>query len=421
LLSARPAAAQLQIDAPPINYGKAAHADAVGKLQSRVDKQQINLDYDTRYGYLPSLLRELKISPKSQVLVFTKTSFQRDLISPSSPRAIYFNDDSYVGSVRGGKVFELSSIDPQLGAIFYTLDQSREAQPHLVRQQEDCTQCHASPMTDGIAGSIVRSVYPGRTGDPILTAGTFRTSYQSPLSERWGGWYVTGTHGQQRHMGNVTLRGSNPARLDREKGANVTDLSGRFDTSQYLTAQSDIVALMVLEHQVYTHNQFTAAAYRGKMARVEQEAINKLDNKPAGSPIESVERRYQWAADDVLKCLLFSDESQLTDKVRGTSGFAEYFTALGPKDRSGRSLRDFDLNIRLFKYRCSYLIYSDAFQQLHEPVKNLVYKRLWRVLTSQEQSKEFAYLDKSERRIIYEILTDTLPGLPDYWRTKTPL
>ena len=178
-------------------------------------------------------------------------------------------------------------------------------------------------------------------------------------------------------------------KLDREQGANVTDLHGRFDTKPYLTPHSDIVALMVLEHQTAMHNQITIAGYQAMLAREEQEVLNKLDGKPADSPIESIERRYQWAADDVLKCLLLSGEARLTDAVRGTSGFAEHFAGLGPRDHRGRSLREFDLHTRLFKYPCSYLIYTAAFQQLPLPVKQRVYQRLWRILTSQETAGEF--------------------------------
>jgi hypothetical protein len=274
-------------------------------------------------------------------------------------------------------------------------------------------------MTEGAPGYIIRSVFPGKSGEPVLSAGSFRTSYQSPLAERWGGWYVTGTHGHQRHMGNAIIHGSEPEGLDREQGANVTDVRGRFDTKPYLTPHSDIVALMVLEHQTAMHNQITIAGYRAVLAREEQEVLNKLDGKTADSPIESIEHRYQWAADDVLKCLLLSCEAPLTDAVRGTAGFAEYFAGLGPRDHRGRSLREFDLRTRLFKYPCSYLIYSAAFQQLPPPVKQRVYQRLWRILTSQGTAGEFR-LDRKDRQAIYEILCDTLAELPEYWRTKTP-
>lgn len=419
-LGGRWAVGQYPIDREPINYARAPHSDPAGNLQQRIEQGKAVLEYDSQHGYLRAVLRELGISPTSQMLVFSKTSFQRNLISPKQPRAVYFNDDSYVGWVQGAEVIEVASIDPQRGANFYTLGQERADRPKLVRQQDDCLQCHASSMTGGVPGLIVRSVYPGSSGTPILSAGSFRTSYQSPLRERWGGWYVTGTHGGQRHMGNAILRGDDPEKLDREKGANVTDLRDRFPTEPYLSPQSDIVALMVLEHQVPTHNEIAQASCQAMLARQEQEALNKLDGKPASAPIDSINRRYQWIGDAVLKCLLLADEVPLVDSIRGTSGFAEYFETLGPADHRGRSLRHLDLQKRLFKYPCSYLIYSAAFNRLPESVKSHVYERLWRILTGQETEGEFSYLSPGDRRAIYEILTDTKPDLPAYWPTRTP-
>jgi len=414
------AVAQFQIKREPINYAQASHSDPASNLQQRLDQHQVTLAYDSQHGYLPAVLRELGISRASQVLVFSKTSFQRHLISPRQPRAIYFNDDSYVGWVQGGEVLEVSSIDPHLGANFYTLQQQRVEHPKLRRQQDDCLQCHASAMTENVPGLIVRSVYPGSSGMPILSAGSFRTSYQSPLRERWGGWYVTGTHGCQRHMGNTFLHGDDPDKLDRDKGANLTDLHSRFPTEPYLTPHSDIVALMVLEHQVPTHNQIILASYQALQARQEQEALNKLDGKPAASPIEGIDRRYQWMADAVLKCLLLAGEAPLADAIHGTSGFDQAFAAQGPADHRGRSLRQFDLHKRLLKYPCSYLIYSNAFNKLPEAVKRRVYERLWQILTGLESHDEYPGLDRDQRRAIYEILTETKPDLPAYWKTKSP-
>jgi len=414
------AVAQWNLEQEPINYSHASHHDPVAALAEKLQQGKVALSHSSRQGYLPALLRELGISESSQTLVFSKTSFQRTKISPRRPRAIYFNDESYVGYVQDGEVLEISSIDPRLGAVFYTLDQAKADHPRLVRQTDECLQCHASPMTENVPGHMVRSVFPRRSGNPVLSAGTFRTTYQSPLEERWGGWYVTGTHGAQRHMGNAFLSGEDPARFDRDSGANVTDLHGRFDFAPYLTPHSDIVALMVLEHQVATHNQFTQAAYQAQFARVEQEALNRMSGDPPSTPIESIERRYRAAADDVLKCLLFADEARLTDPIRGTSGFAEHFASLGPRDKRGRSLRQFDLQKRLFKVPCSSLIYSPAFDGLPEPVKKHVSARLERILTGEDRSPEFSHLNADDRRAIHEILSETKPDLAESWKKGTP-
>jgi hypothetical protein len=415
------AAAQLDYDREPINYSTAPRADAVAQLQARLQSGQAKLAFDERSGYLPALLRELNISETSQVLVFSKTSFQRERISPQRPRALYFSDDVYVGSVDHGDVLEISAVDPQLGAVFYTLDQQPSDQPVLVGQLDSCTQCHASPMTEGVPGHLVRSVYPDAQGQLILSAGSFRTTDRSPLRERWGGWYVTGTHGRQRHLGNALFR--DPIDLDKvdyESGANLTDLRSRVDLAAYRTPHSDIVALMVLEHQVPLHNQIAAANYRARLALREQEVLNKMLNSTSSELSPGIQRRLERAGDDVLKGLLFVGEAPLTDSIQGTAGFAESFAGLGPRDRHGRSLRDFDLQRRLFKYPCSYLIYSEALNALPEPVLSHILRRLWEIVTNRDRDEAFTHLTPEDRRAIYDILVDTKPDLPDYWKSSAP-
>ncbi len=416
-----PAAAQMDYDREPINYSTAPRTDAIAKLQARLQSGQTKLAFDERSGYLPALLRELNISETSQVLVFSKTSFQRERISPQRPRALYFSDDVYVGSVDHGEMLEISSVDPQLGAVFYTLAQQPSDRPMLLGQLDSCTQCHASPMTEGVPGHLVRSVYPDAQGQLILSAGSFRTTDRSPLRERWGGWYVTGTHGRQRHLGNALFHDPvDLEKIDYESGANLTDLRSRVDLAAYRTPHSDIVALMVLEHQAPLHNQIAGANYRARLALREQEVLNKMLNSTSSELSPGIQRRLQRAGDDVLKGLLFVGEAPLTDTIQGTAGFADYFARLGPRDRQGRSLRDFDLQRRLFRYPCSYLIYSDALNALPEPVLSHIFRRLWEIVTNQDRDEAFAHLTPEDRRAIQEILVDTKPDLPDYWKSPAP-
>lgn len=260
--------AQLKLEHPPIDYLNTPTDDPIVRLQAGLDADQNELSFDPEFGYLPALLELLQIDASSQMLVFSKTSFQRRRISPRSPRAIYFGDSAYVGWVPGGKVIEISVVDPQQGAMFYTLEMSRQEQPRFLRQNHECLSCHAASHTRHVPGHFVRSVFTDRRGRPLLNAGTFRTDYTSPLKERWGGWYVTGTHGSQRHMGNVVASSEDqPIQLDVEAGANVIDLTRRLDTSDYLRPDSDIVALMVLEHQVAMHNGITAANYSARITQ----------------------------------------------------------------------------------------------------------------------------------------------------------
>jgi hypothetical protein len=408
---------EIPFEREPINYLTAPVHDPVAQLQARLAAGKATLRHDDRQGYLRSVLERLGVPISSQVLVFSKTSFQRSRIAPESPRALYFNDDVYVGFVQGGEVLEFSAVDPDLGATFYLLEQAQTPAPTFLRQTHDCLQCHASGKTLDVPGHMVRSVYPEETGQPAFNAGTFSTSHESPMSERWGGWYVTGTHGKQTHMGNVLVTDrAAPEKLDFKAGANITDLATRFDTSAYLAPASDIVALMVLEHQVKLHNLITLANYQTRIALHYSRAINKALGEPEDQISETTARRFQGPAEDLIKYMLFVDEAELSEPIRGTTGFAKDFAARGPRDRQGRSLRDLNLKTRLLEYPCSYLIYSRAFDALPRPVKEHVYRRLWEVLTEKDQSPAFARRTSAERKAILQILRETKQGLPDYWK-----
>jgi hypothetical protein len=265
---------------------------------------------------------------------------------------------------------------------------------------------------------MVRSLHTDPDGMPILTAGTSLSTHASPLEERWGGWYVTGTHGQRRHLGNVTAKQRDDAgALDIEAGANVTSLTDRIDTSAYLgSGHSDIVALMVLEHQAQAHNLFTQLNFQAQWALRDSRAINAALNKPAGDELtDSARRRITSAGEKLVKYLLYCDEELLTERIAGTSTFAADFAARGPRDRRGRSLREFDLRTRMFRYPLSYLIYSESFEQLPAPAKEYVYRRLWEVLSGADRSPEFKHLATDERQAILEILRDTKTGLPAFF------
>ena len=385
--------------------------DPVARLQRRLDRGEARLEWHERHGYLRAVLRELGISPASQTLVFSKTSFQREHIAPRTPRAIYFNDNCYVGWVQGGGVLEISATDPKWGAEFYTLGQEKTSRPRFVRQTYDCLQCHSSPMTRDVPGYTVRSVFPGPDGNPELSAGTFVSTHESKLDERWGGWYVTGTHGRQRHLGNVIARGGSDGAvtLDQEAGANVSDLGKFVDTSPYLSRHSDIVALMVLEHQTHVYNLLTKANFLTRDALRDERRMNGFENKKPDERRPATLSRIRSAVEPLVQALLFSGEAALSDPIAGTSGFAKEFAALGPRDKQGRSLRDLDLRTRLLRHPCSPLIYSEAFDGLPAPVKEQVYARLGDVLSGRERGKEFAHLSDADRKAILEILLDTKP------------
>jgi hypothetical protein len=400
----------------PIRYSTAPTHNVVTRLEERLSSGKSKLVYEPHFGYLRSLLSEFNVPESSQMLVFSKTSLQRQRIRPRTPRAIYFNDEVYIGFCQNGEVMEISAVDPQLGTVFYTLRQAPAEKPRLVRQGETCLLCHGSSQNQGVPGHLVRSVFADSQGYPVLASGTYRIDQTSPLKHRWGGWYVTGTHGKQTHLGNLIVNGEeNEQSVDNSAGMNVTDLAGRLDCSKYLSRHSDIVALMVLEHQAEGHNLIARANFQTRMALYQEAALNRDMGERPDHRWDSTLIRIRAAGEPLVKYLLFSEEAELTARIKGTSDFASEFAARGPVYK-GRSLREFDLQRRLFKYPCSYLIYSPSFGCLPKPVKDYVLHRIWEVLTEQDKSKEFAHLTTADRLAIREILLGTKPDLPNYWR-----
>jgi hypothetical protein len=358
------------------------------------------------------LLQALDIPIESQTLVFSKTSMQRHRIAPRTPRALYFNDDIYVGFCHQGEMLEVSVADPQLGTVFYTLEQARSESPQLVRQTDNCLLCHGSSQTEGIPGHRLRSLFVDKQGNPILSEGSRSVDFTTAIEDRWGGWYVTGNHGTQTHQGNLVVSDARASRpFDNAKGQNVVDLSGLVTVSDYLTPHSDIVALMVLEHQTSVHNLMTQASFTARQAlHYESEFNRSLDNSP-DNRLESTDRRIRNAGDRLLDGLLFLGEAPIRSPITGSCDFSQVFSQIGPRDQRGRSLRDFDLNTRIFKHPCSYLIDSPAFDELPDVVRDYVIVRLHHVLTSKDRDDRFVHLSAEDRQVILQILNDTKPNL----------
>lgn len=421
MLAGLPAMA-VDYDQEPILYSTSTPTDRIAHLAAELESGALTLAYDKRFGYLPALLAAAEVPRASQVLVFSKTSLQKDYISPRTPRALYFNDEVYIGSVQGSRTLEISATDARLGQVFYTLTASpdRQGHPRLVRQTHECLQCHDSQsFTGGVPGLIMRSVFPDENGQPILTAGTFVSDHTSPWRQRWGGWYVTGQHGAMRHLGNlITDERTAPDGVDRGPGANRRDLAEQIDVDSYLEPGSDVVALMVLGHQTRMHNLLTMAAYEARTALQSDEEINRALGRPVGFRSDSTTRRLASVCGKVVAGLLFSGEPELTAPVVGSSDFTARFAATGPRDAKGRSLRELDLQRRLLRHPCSHLIYSPAFDALPAELSGFIYQRLWDVLGGTDQQPAFAHLTADDRRAIREILLATKPNLPAWWREK---
>ena len=394
----RPDAFNQSLDHPAISYTKTPANDPIAQLDRRLGDGSIRLTRQPVSGYLLPLLEALKVPVESQMLVFSQTSLQADQISFLNPRALYFNDDVQVGWVRGSDTLEFTARDPRQGVIFYTLDQSADA-PRLTREGQRCYVCHVTWDTLAVPGLTAQSMYP-LADDKTAYANGFTTDQRSPFGERWGGWFVTGTHGQSRHMGNIPVM---PADKGKSTIANpvrpLTSVQGIFDLAGYPTPYSDVVALMVFNHQAHMTNLMTRMNYEGRVAEAQPAQASRLRD----------------AARDLVDYLLFADEEPLTGTVVGTAKFTEAFAALGPRDSKGRSLRDFDLSRRLFKYPCSYLIYSESFDAMPAAAKAAVYARLYAVLTGAETSPGLRRLTAADRTAILDILRETKKDLPAYF------
>lgn len=406
---------------PPINYRSNDLNDPVAKLQRKLERGSARLVYEPEHGYLRSVLQLLEVPIESQTLVFSKTSFQYPKISPEHPRALYFNDDVYVGSVHEGKAIEIVSFDPMQGAIFYLLDEHKAERPTFQRAELDCTQCHIAAGTRGVPGVLLRSVYPTPGGTLLPGTRSFITDQESPLAERWGGWYVTGNLADGASMANAVIP-DNPEVGQPAPGvtAPFQKLSSRtFDSSAYLFPESDVVAHLVLAHQTQMHNLITLTNYKTRIALYSQ-GNSGSDEKDSGELADTLRRQLERPAEQLLRYLLFVNEAPLPtgseQAIGNSSSFAREFGARGPRDAKGRSLRDFDLHTRIFRYPCSYLIYSDAFDAIPEPAKGYIYHRLLEVLTGQDHSRDFAQITAPDRRAILEILLATKRGLPQEWR-----
>jgi hypothetical protein len=418
---AQPARAE-DFERPPISYSESAPDNVVSRLIADLDAGRKQLAYhEGGWGYLPALLEALDVPISSQALVFSQTSLQRSRISPKRPRAVYFNDDVYIGFCQSGDVLEVSVADPQLGAVFYTVDQKQPDKPRLDRQTDACLLCHSSSRTESVPGHLVRSLLVDRGGQPLLSAGSYTVDHRTPLERRWGGWYVTSQKESPRHLGNLILRGSErDIDIDSAQGPALDNLQDCFDVSRYLAPHSDIVALMVLEHQALVHNRIAKASFAARQAMHYEEALRKALNEAGDEPLESTTRRIQSAGDDLVDALLFVDEAALPSPIAGTSAFAQEFAERGPFDGQGRSLRQFDLRSRMFAYPCSYLIYSDAFAALPKPMHDFVWQRLREVLIDGQHLERFPHLSDLDRQAIVEILRATVPDLPADWAAPTP-
>jgi len=375
---------------PAIAYATRPTKDAVAELAGRIADGSARLEFDAETGYLRSALDALHVPVVSQMLVMSKTGVQGLHTGPENPRAIYFTDAVTVGYIRGAPLLEFAVHDPEQGVVFYTIDQKPQASVQIDRPSS-CLRCHVAYNTLHVPGMLARSVFIAPDGLPLGQFGSYDADDRTPFRRRWGGWYVSGSDGGMTHIGNAFITDT----VKREAMVSDDALTriephSRFDGAGYLSTHSDIVALMVFQHQSHMTNLITRLGWETRMT---------------GSPSPE-------AVAELVDYALFVDETPLPAPIKGSSGFAEGFAALGPADHQGRSLRQFDLDRRLMRYPCSYMVYSAGFRALPEVAKHAVFVRMWDILSGRETSPKYRRMPEPDRRAVVDILRETIHDLP---------
>ena len=409
LLFSLPLWGEKLFDNAPVHYTQTEAHTPLTRIFQRIESGQSTLQAESDREILAEILTALEVPVASQLLVFSKTSAQNARIGPLTPRALYFSQNAYLSWVQNGDI-EAVTFDPKLGAIFHTIDLNRrkKGQAPKLRRERSCLSCHASAATNDAPGLLVRSIYPDAIGRSIFDWRSFHTTHQSAIVDRWGGWYVTGQAGAAEHLGNKVFT-LNRTRQSLTHSRAIDDLAPFIETAPYLGGgKSDVVALLIFEHQVTVHNLILSAHLASQRLLFQHQGT-----EPTDLP-DPVRHELNHHRDQIVSALLFENEYELTnEQFKGSESFQKAFMKAARTTKEGHSLRDLLLHERLFKYRCSFLIYSDPFTHLHPVLKNEVLIKLQDILIHPTQNPDFGYLTQPERQHILEILTETLPAWPE--------
>jgi hypothetical protein len=367
-------------------YHQITPRDPFSKFMEKVEKGVVMLNYKSDHAYLNSLLKELGISPYSQLLVYSTTSLQLSRISPRNPRAIYFSDDIYVGYVPGGQI-EIIGIDPQLGAIPYifNLPQAQDTTHPKIYRSKRCMNCHASKEMGGAPGLLVGSVIPGPGGGTIDAFRRNIFGHDIPFAKRFGGWHITGENPFPQSWANQT------GMMKSGQIHKILNPPGKYFTwDNYPVQGSSLIPHLLLEHQVGFTNLCIFATYK----------FRELN--------DSKEDFIQEQTDQLLSYILFEKEATLPESIidKKTRYVMDFEGKMYP-DSGQNSLRQLNLVSRILDLRCSYMIFSNSFSGLPIPIKNVLSQKLFNLLSSQQDKlpSKFSYLKKDEREKIKKILT----------------
>jgi len=396
---------------PVIGYSGKPTNNRIARLQSRLEQGKLQLRFQAPRGYLDSLLGALRIDASSQTLVFSKTSLQVDWIKAATPRAIYFNDDTFVAWVQGSGLLEMVTMDSSLGPVFYTLDNHGPSPPSFDREVLRCLACHDkfSLAGGGVPLFLVASSQVDVNGMLLGTAISSPVSDETPIEQRWAGWYVTGGSNEQSHLGNILTHSENDyVQGTRLATRNRNGLEDLLDTKPYPNGTSDVVALLVLEHEATVYNLITRLNFKARtlLSRESPGAESSCTWESLPPQTQLAIRRM---SEPLVQAMLFTHAAPIAGRIRGSSGFDAWFQSLGPRDSQGRSLRELQLQERLFKYPLSYLVYSEAFDAMPRCARQFIYQRFADILEGRDESSPFQKLSAQDRLAVEQILTATKP------------
>jgi hypothetical protein len=398
-------------DYPFIHYSAPPEHNEIVRLRNRLNDGSVQLVATPQHGYLESMLAALNIDPDSQTLVFSKTSLQIDNISAATPRAVYFNDDTYVAWVQQSGILEIVTMDADRGPVFYTMS-AFDPTAQLARETLRCLTCHDTfaEMGGGVPHFLFESTYDVERGKLIPDAVARETTDETPIAQRWGGWYVTGEDGGAFNLGNILPPATRaPVSVDAVKRGSLRSLASLLDTSPYLRATSDIVALLVLEHQVTVHNEIIHANYKSRLLLERFQPGSDPATMHWASLTPQLQMRFEPMLRPLVDALLMANAAPLPHHVAGSNGYAQRFQARGPMDLRRRSLRQLDLNTHVFRYPLSFLIYSEGFDALPLFVREHVYAKLAQILQTAAPAAPYGDRSAADRKAAFDILLSTKP------------
>jgi len=397
---------------PVIGYSGTAVHNPIARLQARLLSGEVKLEFKAPRGYLDSVLKNLGIDPSSQMLVYSKSSLQVERVNATTPRAIYFNDDTYVAWVQAVGLLEFVTMDSELGPVFYTMTNQQDSTSGFGREILRCLDCHDKFALQGGGVPMFRATsnYVDVNGLTLKPIAASEVTDRTPLALRWGGWYVSGHEGGQVNLGNIQVHTAREMEnLDLRRRGNLESVAALLDTRPYVTDKSDIVALLVFEHQSTVYNLITRINFKARSRIAREFNATPAVGASRGRLNPKTEAWLQQLTEPLVQAMLLTNAAPLTGTIASTSGFDAWFQAQGPRDKAGRSLRELDLRTRLFKYPLSYLVYSSAFDGLPDYVRSYVYGRFVDILSRRHVQGTVSKFSAADRQAVLEILAATKP------------